>query len=66
MKEEFADRNATPRRPLESGCCLWKPILPPIEGNRAADPEGVAKDAAAPGDAWQGTLSGSSAELGES
>lgn len=36
MNDEIEMRRAAKLRALKSGCCMWSPILPPVEQNTEA------------------------------
>ena len=45
MNDEIEIRRAAKLRALKSGCCMWSPILPPVEQNTEAADEVVGSGA---------------------
>jgi hypothetical protein len=48
MSDETEARRAAKLRALKSGCCMWSPILPPVEQNTAAADKVVGSGAGTP------------------
>lgn len=48
MNDEIETRRAAKLRALKSGCCMWSPILPPVEQNTEAADKVVGSGAGTP------------------
>ncbi len=48
MNDEIEIRRAAKLRALKSGCCMWSPILPPVEQNTEGADKGVGSSAGTP------------------
>ena len=48
MSDEIEARRAAKLRALKSGCCMWSPILPPVEQNTEAADKAAGSGAGTP------------------